>query len=178
MSVPRSAALVLGLLAWLIGVPLAHGAVPWALSLLTRRYGWSEETPGMWNALGLIPVVAATVCLIWIMIVGFAHAAEMSERVDLNWDPKVLLVRGPYAFSRNPMYVAELVLWLGWALFYGSLVVFTGFLALGAGLNLVVPREERALEARFGEAYRKYKATVPRWLGMLQHSSDDRRLTR
>ncbi len=172
LNVSRSTALILGLFAWLVGVPLAHGMVPWAVSLLARRYGWTRGHPGMWNQLGLLPVVVATACLIWIMITGFVHAAEMPEKVELNWDPKVLLVRGPYAFSRNPMYVAELALWLGWTLFYGSLAVFVGFLVLGGAITWIVRREERDLEARFGEAYRQYKAAVPRWLGMPQRRSD------
>jgi protein-S-isoprenylcysteine O-methyltransferase Ste14 len=64
------------------------------------------------------------------------------------------------------MYLAELALWLGWALYYGSTVILTGFLLLLALFEfLVVPREERGLEARFGEAYRQYREKVPRWLG-------------
>lgn len=171
-SVTRPMALILGLVAWLVGVPLAHGVVPWGVSLLTRRHGWTESSPGMCNVLGLIPVVVATACLIWIMVTGFAHADEMPERVGLNWDPKLLLVRGPYAFSRHPMYVAELTLWLGWTLFYGSLAVFVGFLILGTGIRLIVGREERDLEARFGEAYRQYEAAVPRWLALRRHRAD------
>jgi protein-S-isoprenylcysteine O-methyltransferase Ste14 len=78
-----------------------------------------------------------------------------------------VLMRGPYAFSRNPMYLSELVVWLGWAHFYGSLTVFAGFLAWLALFNLVVvPWEERRLEARFGETYRAYRVRVPRWLGL------------
>ena len=172
VSVPRRVGLMLGLLAWLVGVPLAHGVVPWAISLLTPRWGWANGDPGIWNLLGLIPVIVAAACLIWILVLAFAHASEMPERVELNWDPKVLLVRGPYALSRNPMYVAELVLWLGWALFYGSLAVFVGSLALGAGMNRIVRREEYDLEAQFGTAYRQYKAAVPRWLGPLQRRSN------
>ncbi len=59
------------------------------------------------------------------------------------------------------MYLSALAIWLGWALFYGSVAVFV---ACGVGWVLV-PWEERELEARFGEAYLRYKNRVPRWLG-------------
>jgi protein-S-isoprenylcysteine O-methyltransferase Ste14 len=77
-------------------------------------------------------------------------------------------MRGPYGFTRNPMYGAELGLWLGWALWYGSVAVFSGFVVFWAVVNfVVVPREERSLEARFGGTYREYKAKKPRWFGTL-----------
>jgi protein-S-isoprenylcysteine O-methyltransferase Ste14 len=64
------------------------------------------------------------------------------------------------------MYVAELALWLGWALLFGSRAVLLGCIALLLVVNLVlVPREERTLEAAFGQAYLMYKKRVPRWLG-------------
>jgi protein-S-isoprenylcysteine O-methyltransferase Ste14 len=63
------------------------------------------------------------------------------------------------------MYLSELLLLLGWALFYGSLAVLIGFLVAAVAFQfLAVPLEERALEGRFGEAYREYKSKVPRWL--------------
>ena len=164
-SVPRWLALILGLIAWLVGVPLAHAGAPWALSLIGHRYGWTGDSPASWNLLGLILVLVGSACLIWVMAIGFAHAAEMRDRVALDWSPKVFLVRGPYALSRNPMYVAELALWLGWSVFYGSLAVFTSCLILCAMMNRIVRREERDLEVQFGTAYRHYKTTVPRWLG-------------
>jgi protein-S-isoprenylcysteine O-methyltransferase Ste14 len=62
------------------------------------------------------------------------------------------------------MYLAELTLWLGWALLYGSPLVFLGFLIMCVLVSVLAPREEQSLEANFGEAYREYKARVPRWL--------------
>ena len=73
---------------------------------------------------------------------------------------------GPYAISRHPMYIGELALWLGWAILYGSIPVLIGFAALAAVVGLLAPREERALEAKFGEVYRRYSARVPRWIGL------------
>ncbi len=162
-SVPRWMALSVALFFWVVGVPLVHGVLPWAISLLSPRYGWTEGRPAIWNLLGLIPVVIGTACLIWIMIL---HFGRTPERVELERTPQYLLLLGPYTFTRNPMYVAELALWLGWAILYGSIAVLIGFLVMWPAMNFIaVPREERDLEARFGEAYLRYKSTVPRWLG-------------
>ena len=79
--------------------------------------------------------------------------------------PPFLMTTGPYAYTRNPMYVAELALWLGWAILFGSLVILLGFVVLTVVIILVVPWEERGLETQFGETYRQYQARVPRWLG-------------
>ena len=46
--------------------------------------------------------------------------------------------------------------------------VFIGFVALLSFVNLILPREERGLEAAFGQAYLQYKHRVPRWLGKNQ----------
>jgi hypothetical protein len=41
-GIPRRVAISLGLFVWLVGIPLAHGVVPGALSWLAPRYGWTE----------------------------------------------------------------------------------------------------------------------------------------
>jgi protein-S-isoprenylcysteine O-methyltransferase Ste14 len=157
-SVSRAAAFIL---VWAVGVPLGHGGGPWAISLLSPRYGWSASSPGIWNVFGLMPIALGIAGLIWIMIVAFG---ESPTRIELR-QASFLLTRGPYAYSRNPMYISELTLWLGWAVFYGNVGVLIGLVIL---LALLVPGaryEERVLEARFGDAYRAYRSRVPRWLG-------------
>ena len=157
-SVSRRTAFIL---VWAVGVPLGHGVGPWAISLLSPRYGWATSGPGIWNALGLMPIALGIAGLIWIMMVAFVEAPD---RVELRQAP-FLLTRGPYAYSRNPMYVSELALWLGWAVFYGSVGVLIGFVIFFAVFLPGARYEERALEARFGDAYRAYRGRVPRWLG-------------
>jgi len=159
--IPRWVAYVLACLAWFVAIPLAHGVVPWAISLLTPRWGWTDGRPSVWNLLGLIPVVLAAALLLWVFIVGLS---QTPPKVKLGLTPSFLMMRGPYAFTRNPMYLAEVGLWLGWALFFGSIGVLSAAVALWAVVNFVImPREERTLEGVFGQSYVQYKSRTPRW---------------
>jgi protein-S-isoprenylcysteine O-methyltransferase Ste14 len=80
--------------------------------------------------------------------------------------PTTTIVRtGPYRFSRNPIYLAFSLLQLGIALWVNSLWLIVTLLPAVAVMALVViPREERYLEARFPSEYPPYKASVRRWL--------------
>jgi protein-S-isoprenylcysteine O-methyltransferase Ste14 len=79
--------------------------------------------------------------------------------------PRTLVARGPYRYTRNPMYVAVLTVILGWALLYRAavLVVYAVFVNLCFHL-FVVRYEERRLEREFGSEYRAYRGRVGRWL--------------
>jgi protein-S-isoprenylcysteine O-methyltransferase Ste14 len=64
------------------------------------------------------------------------------------------------------MYLCGMLIWLGWIIFYGSVAVGASAVVFwGSVAGLVVPWEERKLETRFGEAYLRYKNSIPRWLG-------------
>ena len=161
ITLPRSIFMIVGLFVWLIMIPLAHGVLPWALSTRLPRYGWAEGSPGYWNWIGLIVVAPAVALLIWILAFGISQAPS---KVKLGLVPPFLMMRGPYRLTRNPMYIAELGLWLGWAIFFGSPLILIGFLVLWVVVTLIIlPREERSLEAAFGQTYFQYKSRVPRW---------------
>jgi protein-S-isoprenylcysteine O-methyltransferase Ste14 len=80
--------------------------------------------------------------------------------------PTTVIVRtGPYRFGRNPIYLAFSLLHLGIAIWVNSLWLIATLIAAVALMALVViPREERYLEGRFGAEYLDYKASVRRWL--------------
>lgn len=64
------------------------------------------------------------------------------------------------------MYLSVFVLRTGWLVFYASVAVFVGLFVFWAiFIFLLVPSEERQLEAQFGEKYLDYKNSVPRWIG-------------
>jgi protein-S-isoprenylcysteine O-methyltransferase Ste14 len=100
------------------------------------------------------------------MILGFRefrrHRTSFSTR-----DPSTVVLRsGPYAWSRNPLYIGltgisvgvGLDLDRGWVL--AMLVPALWVMHVG-----VIFREERYLEAKFGDEYRAYRADVRRWFG-------------
>jgi protein-S-isoprenylcysteine O-methyltransferase Ste14 len=76
-----------------------------------------------------------------------------------------LVTNGPYRFTRNPMYLGMLLLytavacWLEfvWPLLLSPVLVWL----LGAQ---VIKREERYLERKYGDEYRRYQMQVRRWL--------------
>jgi len=153
----------LAFVVWLVAIPFVHGVIPWALSTVMPRYGWQQGAPGIGNRMGLIVVAVAAALLLWVLVIAITYTPQ---RVKLGLTPSFLMMRGPYGFTRNPMYVAELALWLGWSLFFGSPWVFLGFLALLSTITMIIlPREERGLEAAFGPNYLQYKNRVPRWWG-------------
>ena len=76
-----------------------------------------------------------------------------------------LVVKGPYQFTRNPIYIGFMLVYFGLAIVLTSLWVLLLLIPVLVVLQRgVVEREEAYLERQFGDAYVKYQARVPRWL--------------
>jgi protein-S-isoprenylcysteine O-methyltransferase Ste14 len=76
-----------------------------------------------------------------------------------------LVTSGPYRFTRNPMYAGMAVLYVALALAFGVIWALPLLPAVIYLVDrLVIAREERYLEAKFGDEYREYKGRVRRWL--------------
>lgn len=82
--------------------------------------------------------------------------------------PRVFVARGLYRHVRNPMYVGVLLAILGQALLYESDLIFLYAAVVWAVFHTVVLLyEEPILEKLFGETYRLYRESVPRWIPRL-----------
>ena len=82
-----------------------------------------------------------------------------------NLPALAIVADGPFAVTRNPLYVALIGLFMGIGLALRSPAFLAALAPLALVLHFgVVLREERYLDAKFGDLYRGYKARVRRWI--------------
>jgi len=96
-------------------------------------------------------------------------AAGLFRRLGTNVRPSqpttLIATKGPYRWTRNPMYLGMALIYAGLAIGFDAPIALALLpLVLIAIQTQVIAREERYLEAKFGDDYRRYKAEVRRWL--------------
>ncbi|MCQ4295595.1 isoprenylcysteine carboxylmethyltransferase family protein [Pseudomonas stutzeri] len=131
--------------AWLLesimSIALPHG-------IWTDYFGW-----GLIDA-GILLMLWAGLLMLW-----------RKTTVNPYGKPARLLEEGPFRFSRNPIYLADSLIYCGIALLWGSLwpwLLLPGLIySMQRG---VIVHEERLLTQLFGTDYRAYCGRVRRWL--------------
>ncbi len=87
-------------------------------------------------------------------------------RTTLGLGPKLILT-GPYRYTRNPQYIGDSLNAIAFMILTNSWMVWV-IAILGIVLNSLAPyTEEPWLEEKFGESYRAYKRSVPRFFGRI-----------
>jgi protein-S-isoprenylcysteine O-methyltransferase Ste14 len=141
---PRLVLLLLG------GAGIAH----WAL----------DAQPILRHVLaGALLIVLAVVLNIWAdRVFKAAHTPVRPDEIPIR-----LVTRGPFAWSRNPMYVGLVLLLLGAALVVGTVPFWflPGILWLVLA-TVFVRHEELVLREQFGAEFDTYCRTVNRWFGV------------
>jgi len=114
-----------------------------------------------WNLLGLMPISLG----LWIGLWALRVFREQKTTFHAHSTPRVLVIEGPYRFSRNPMYASLLLILGGSVWLLGALMPWLGVGILPALIEVLFIRpEEKRLEFLFGEDYRKYRKRVGRWI--------------
>jgi protein-S-isoprenylcysteine O-methyltransferase Ste14 len=132
-------------------------SAPLALALLLVRVGEVPHSSVVALA-GVLLVSAGEALRLW----AVRHIGVISRTRSDRLGP--LVTNGPFRIVRNPLYLGNVLLWVGFAvsarlLWMAPLIVAV----LGFEYHAIVRWEERLLESRRGEEYRAYAARVPRW---------------
>ena len=114
-----------------------------------------------WRWLGLLPILGGVA-----LAVAGERAFKRAGTAVLPFsEPSAVVTTGPFAFTRNPMYLGLVLCLLGWAVLLGSLVPFVVIPAFFALIHFrFVMREESFMAERFGQEYASYRERVRRWL--------------
>lgn len=144
--------------------------------LLTTALGLPAalDVPLALRVVGAVLVVAGLAVAAWVFryrspvdmaastYVTFLKLVRMAPLSQPSGRDEPLVVVGAQRYTRNPLYFGVVIMTLGWALAGESTFVLVGAALLLVWLRFVlIPFEERELEALFGDRYREYAAGVP-----------------
>ena len=102
--------------------------------------------------------------------IGLAVWAALSFRAQKtsiipHETPKNLITGGAFSYSRNPIYLADLIVLIGWCLIWGAALPFAvaPVFAWIITNRFIEPEEARLIDA-FGDRFKTYKGTTRRWI--------------
>jgi len=133
------------------------------LGLLMRR-SWPIAPFGpriLQGGFGFLCLVGGIALFAWAL-----QAINRSGQDPKPWTPTPVLIQdGPYALSRNPLYLGFVLILNGIGLLLGDLwPAFMGLAAAAIVQHTAIVPEEAYLETRFGKTYRDYCHRVRRWI--------------
>jgi protein-S-isoprenylcysteine O-methyltransferase Ste14 len=129
--------------------------VPFIIALLFSR---GDMTTLAWLN-GVAAIAVGAVLRLWAVAAAGSDTRRRSRTVHR------LVTYGPFAWTRNPLYVANAIIWIGFLVIAGvHWFVPMAIAIFAAEYSAIVRYEEGVLESTFGQRYLEYKASTPRWL--------------
>jgi protein-S-isoprenylcysteine O-methyltransferase Ste14 len=142
--------------------------LPVAAAILTLRIGEAPPSIAL-RAAGACVAALGEALRLW----GVHHIGAISRTRSDRLGP--LVDTGPFALVRNPLYLGNIALWAGFALTARLVWLAPAIVVLlGLEYHAIVRWEERLLEERRGDEYRRYCARVPRWWPTKSNRGDRR----
>jgi protein-S-isoprenylcysteine O-methyltransferase Ste14 len=138
---------------------LAFVALPGIVAFLVPWLVFEHGTS--FHPAGVVPLGLGIFLLLWCVMEFYAAGRGTLA----PWDPpRALVTTGLYRVSRNPMYVAVVLVLCGWAAGFQSrsLAIYATVVAVAFHFRVVLV-EEPWLARTFGEQWVQYRERVRRW---------------
>jgi protein-S-isoprenylcysteine O-methyltransferase Ste14 len=117
--------------------------------------------PFPYNLLGLLIIGLG----VYLVLQSVLLLRSYNTTIEPGENPSSLATKCPYSYSRNPIYLGDLLIALGTATIISSLSAFIAPLIFFLVVNsIIIPFEENRLQKNFGIKYERYKGSVRRWL--------------
>ena len=141
----------------------AFVALPGTVAFIVPLTVFLPRPPVLLDRYGLVPLLLGVTLLLSTVrefyVAGRGTLAPWSP-------PDELVTTGLYSYSRNPMYVAVVLVLLGWSALFHSSALLVYAAAVAAAFHLrVVFGEEPWLAQTHRSSWLRYSAQVPRWFG-------------
>lgn len=129
-------------------------------AVIAAAYSQSPKTGTAASRASGVTVTAAGLALFAAGAAPFQSFSQLAGR-----EPGGLITEGIYSKTRNPQYLANVLLAAGSAVAARSAAAATFAVSVFVGYAWYLPGEEAHLERVFGDAYRAYRSRVGRWWG-------------
>lgn len=146
--------------------PLILAGVVAAGMLAGHLFPMGLSGDALQRPLGVVTVVAGLGLDVAAMVTMARHRANILPHRAAT----ALVTSGPFAISRNPIYLGNAILTVGLALAWGNAWLLVGAVVEVALVTLLaIVREEAHLHAVFGSEFEDYKRRTSRWIGRQGH---------
>ena len=143
-----------------IGVVILSLALAYLGTIIDWSLGIPRFTSSLVNVFGVLLVICGFLLRVWATTHFYVHKMRVISLQPQN----SLITTGPYRYSRNPLYLgANVFCFFGAALLLGSPTAVLLTILHLPFVDLMIRREEKQLQRKFGEDFRIYKNKVRRW---------------
>jgi len=134
---------------------IAGSGLQWQIPLVFQK-----QYRDYWLIIGILSIVFSG------LLAFFTSRIMRSQRTPVNFNkPTIMIVKkGPFRFTRNPLYLSLLMLYAGIGILMNSLWFALLLVFLFFFLRRVILLEEKYLEHLFSSEYMLYKSAVRRWI--------------
>lgn len=132
--------------------------ISYSISKLVPSFAFASQ---QYSNIGLVLVAFGVGLFVWTVQFFQKHKTTLDPRGK----PSKLITEGPYRVTRNPIYLAFLLIAIGTALYFANILAIIGPVLFFYFIStFIIPFEEETLGKSFGATYQSYRKRIRRWI--------------